>query len=229
MEAYAIMIVIYLVMAGINAVRKSGNGGKRGTGRPAAGRARQSQPMAQGRPAQTLPVQGPKGEGLPPQSQGRPAAGARRGQPLPGPAMPGQFVSNEDRMGPAASPQRSSRPAPGQPPRQGSQGGRQAAAAQGSAQGRRPGLQGAVNPTAGRAGFSAVKPSIDLPASQEGPTHEETIDHMYGLDRCANAVAQVHRHKEKDGSDLLQGMIWSQILGEPRSRQLHYGRAGRRN
>ncbi|MEL7622917.1 MAG: hypothetical protein AAGU12_04955 [Clostridiales bacterium] len=223
MEAYAILIVIYMVMAGINAVRKSGNGGKRRGAPPVAGGPQQGrrggprqaarpaqrqapaaespkpqggvrERAAQSRPTQSIPAQNPRGTERMPQSQGRPAAGSRRGQPLP---APGQFAASGSGIPPAPSSPKMSRPVAGQPTRK---------------EPRRPGArQGAGLPkTAGQAELAATKTTAKAPA-------KGTI---------GNAGSALNRNVPLD---LRQGIIWSQILGEPRSRQLRYGRARRPN
>ncbi len=219
MEAYAILIVIYMVMAGINAVRKSGNGGKRRGAPPAAGGPQQGrrssqrqsggpaqrqapaaesprpqggvrERAAQSRPTQSIPAQSPRGTERMPQSQGHPAAGSRRGQPLP---APGQFAASGSGIPPAPSSPKMSRPVAGQPTRK---------------EPRRPGArQGAGLPkTAGQAQLAAAKAPAKVAIDNAGPALNGKV-----------------------ALDLRQGIIWSQILGEPRSRQLRYGRARRPN
>ena len=58
-----------------------------------------------------------------------------------------------------------------------------------------------------------------LQPGQEGPTHEETIAHMYKLDECAAIAETFFDEEKKEELSLAKGMIWSQILGPPRCRQ----------
>ena len=65
--------------------------------------------------------------------------------------------------------------------------------------------------------------SLMIPGRQaprfEGPTHEETIDHMYGLDECVTPAEDFIIQHGKGELNLAEGMIWSQILGQPRCRR----------
>ena len=71
--------------------------------------------------------------------------------------------------------------------------------------------------------------SITDYVSPEGPRHSERVTHMYGLDDCApHEVIGRTIAEERDITDqLAQGMIWSQILGQPRSRQPYFGKSAR--
>ncbi|MDR0469688.1 MAG: hypothetical protein LBH09_06905 [Peptococcaceae bacterium] len=53
----------------------------------------------------------------------------------------------------------------------------------------------------------------------EGPTHDETIDHIYKLDDCESPAEEFLVQRKKGELSLAEGMIWSQILGMPRGRQ----------
>ncbi|MCL1804836.1 MAG: hypothetical protein FWG28_02365 [Clostridiales bacterium] len=53
---------------------------------------------------------------------------------------------------------------------------------------------------------------------REGPAHDETVMHMYGLDECASPVEEFLEDGRKGELSLAEGMIWSQILGQPRCR-----------
>lgn len=53
----------------------------------------------------------------------------------------------------------------------------------------------------------------------EGPLHEETVMHLYELDDCASPVEEFLEDGRKGELSLAEGMIWSQILGQPRCRQ----------
>ncbi|MEA4893133.1 MAG: hypothetical protein VB085_11315 [Peptococcaceae bacterium] len=60
--------------------------------------------------------------------------------------------------------------------------------------------------------------------SPEGPRHEERVTHIYGTDECAPQM-RANRSGSADediGRQLVQGMIWSQILGQPRCRQPYF-------
>ena len=71
-----------------------------------------------------------------------------------------------------------------------------------------------------------VQGSLTGYVSPEGPKHSQGISHRYGLDDCAPQEAVVSSIAEERDitNQLAQGMIWSQILGKPRSREPYFGR-----
>ena len=71
-----------------------------------------------------------------------------------------------------------------------------------------------------------VQGSLTGYVSPEGPKHSQGISHRYGLDDCAPQEAAVSSIAEERDitNQLAQGMIWSQILGKPRSREPYFGR-----
>ena len=63
-----------------------------------------------------------------------------------------------------------------------------------------------------------------FPVGSEGPSHEETIAHLYGLDECVSPVDEFISDDKKGELSLAEGMIWSIVLGPPKSRRSSYGK-----
>ncbi|GEM_PF-2382215 len=63
--------------------------------------------------------------------------------------------------------------------------------------------------------------------STEGPRHDETVRHQYGLDACAPARQIAMAAPASQQKVFANGVLWSQILGEPRCRK-PYSFAGRK-
>jgi len=55
--------------------------------------------------------------------------------------------------------------------------------------------------------------------STEGPKHDETVRHQYGLDACAPSQQIAMADTANRQKIFANGVLWSQILGEPRYRK----------